>query len=277
MGQDEFGHFLAETLKHEGVNLDGLRFTKEARTGLAFLQIAEGGERSFLFYRHPSADMLLDAEDLNPALFESATVFHYGSLTQISDRSRAATIAAIEKARSCKCIISYDVNLRPHLWPSLEIARHQVQSTLHMCDILKVSEEEVELLLGHTDPEVGSLQLLNLGPKLVLVTLGDKGTYYRTSEGSGLVAPYPVQAIDTTGAGDAFIAGFLRQLVDRVRGRSLELSIGFEEELKEMLRYANAVGALTVTKMGAIPALPTAKEVFRFQYEKRARRLRKRV
>ncbi|MDB5083817.1 MAG: carbohydrate kinase, partial [Bacilli bacterium] len=251
VGQDEFGALLADQLQTEGVNTAGLRFTTEANTGLAFVQISDTGERSFLFYRNPSADMLLDVQDLKLDLLQSTVIFHYGSLTQIGERSKEATLAAIHSARAGQAILSYDVNIRPALWPSIDAAREQIQSTIPYCDILKVSEEEVELLTGQTDIEAGSLQLLHQGPQLVLVTLGERGTYYRTPELSGYVKPYQVRVVDTTGAGDAFMAGFLRQLADRVRGRSLAASIGCEEEIKEMLRYANAAGALTVTRMGA--------------------------
>ncbi|WP_018130944.1 PfkB family carbohydrate kinase [Effusibacillus pohliae] len=272
MGRDPFGRFLVEVLEREGIDTRGVVLTDEAKTGLAFVALDERGDRSFLFYRDPSADMLLRQADVNEQLLREGIVFHFGSVTQVHPESRQATVTAAQRAREFGKIVSFDVNLRLHLWPSLQAAVQQISETVPLCDILKVSEEEMEWLTGTSDLPEGSQTLLQKGPQLVVVTLGDKGTYYRTADFAGRVPAFRVQPVDTTGAGDAFVGGLLLQVCDRVKGRSLAQVIGFEEELREVIRYANAVGALTVTRPGAIPALPTKREVYDFMYAHRAKR-----
>lgn len=272
VGRDAFGRFLVNVLEQEKVDTRGMVLTEEAKTGLAFVSLDENGDRDFLFYRDPSADMLLRDSDIDDRLLQQGLVFHFGSLTQIHPESRQATIAAAKKAREFGKIVSLDVNLRLPLWPSPEEAISQIRQSIPLCDILKVSEEEMEWLTGTDNAEVGSLALLEKGPKLVLVTLGAQGTFYRTESMSGRVASFRVEPVDTTGAGDAFVGGLLLQVCDRMRGRTFEQVIGFEEELREVIRYANAVGAITTTRPGAIPALPTREEVYSFMYDRRNRR-----
>lgn len=271
VGRDAFGRFLVNVLEQEKVDTRGIVLTEEAKTGLAFVSLDENGDRDFLFYRDPSADMLLRDSDIDDRLLQQGLVFHFGSLTQIHPESRQATITAAKKAREFGKIVSLDVNLRLPLWPSPEEAISNIQRSIPLCDILKVSEEEMEWLTGTDNVEVGSLALLEKGPKLVLVTLGAQGTFYRTESMSGRVASFRVEPVDTTGAGDAFVGGLLLQVCDRMRGRTFEQVIGFEEELREVIRYANAVGAITTTRSGAIPALPTREEVYSFMYNRRNR------
>lgn len=272
MGRDPFGSFLVDTLAGESVDTHGVVLTDEAKTGLAFISLDEDGDRSFLFYRDPSADMLLRPEDLNDEVLNKGLIFHFGSITQIYQDSREATIEAARRARQFGKVVSFDVNLRLHLWPSQQAAVEQIKRSIPLCDILKVSEEEMELLTGEQDAAAGAKQLLEQGPQLVLVTLGAKGAYYRTADFSGKVSTLRVEPVDTTGAGDAFVGGLLLQVAQRMRGRSFSQVIGFEEELREAVRYANAVGAFTVTRPGAIPALPTKEQVFEFMYANRAKR-----
>jgi fructokinase len=250
VGDDPFGRFLEQTLAGAGVDTRGMRFDPEARTGLAFVALQADGERDFTFYRHPSADMRLSPAEIDPALFDGARLFHFGSITLITEPSRSATLAAIAAARSAGCAVSYDPNLRLPLWPSAEAARRAILVAMPAADLVKVSEEEAVFL--HGDPDRCAEALLAQGPRLVLVTRGAAGCDYFTAEGArGHVPGFSVTAVDTTGAGDGFVAGLLARLP-----ASGTASLA-EEQLRETLRFANAVGALTCTQKGAIPALPT--------------------
>src|SRR5690606_23488157 len=151
VGDDPFGHYLAGVLKDDHVDISGLTFSAQARTALAFVSLAEGGERSFVFYRHPSADMLMTPEDINLSVIDRAKIFHFGSITLIGEPSRSATLAAVEYARSKNLRISYDPNLRLALWPDADAAREGMRSGLKYAHVVKVSDEEVEFLTGGHD------------------------------------------------------------------------------------------------------------------------------
>jgi fructokinase len=253
VGEDPFGHFLARTLAEAGVDVAGLRFDAEARTGLAFVSLQANGERDFTFYRHPSADMRLTSAEIDPRSFAGARLFHFGSITLITEPSRSATLTAIAAARAAGCVISYDPNLRLPLWPGAEAARAAILTAMPVADVVKVSDEEAVFLYG--DMESCARALLGQGPRLVLVTLGADGCRYFTADGArGDVPGFAVTAVDTTGAGDGFVAGLLAHLAE---SGAFPLP---EPDLRHALRFANAVGALTCTKKGAIPALPTRAE-----------------
>lgn len=266
-GDDPFGEFLLGTLQQYGVDTAGCVKTQAAKTGLAFLSVADDGEHEFHFYRDPSADMLLTVEDIREELIQNARIVHVGSVTQFLPEAAAATQHALQVARQHGRITSFDVNFRLGIWRGHEAeGKQKILSTIALTDVLKVSESEMVFLTDTDDVEQGAQQLLELGPQIVFVTLGERGVYYATHQHRRLVPSFRVQAVDVTGAGDAFVAGFLRQLADRVQGRSLAYSLSMHEEIEEMIRYGAAVGALTVAKMGAIPALPTKEEVFQFMY-----------
>jgi len=257
VGEDDFGHFLADTLAAAGVDIGGLRFSTAARTALAFVSLRPDGERSFMFYRHPSADMLWRPEDVDAAYAASTRIFHYGSITLIGEPSRSATLTALAHARSGGALISYDPNLRIHLWPSPEAARAGMLAGLQHADLVKVSEEELFFLTGAADLTQGVRQLWHDRLRLLVVTQGPAGCAYFTAQGGGHLPGFAVAAVDTTGAGDGFVAGLLAGLLDH--GLSWE-----REAIEVALRLANAVGALTTTQRGAIPALPTRRQVEQF-------------
>ena len=148
VGEDDFGHFLADTLAEAGVDTGGLRFSAEARTALAFVSLRADGERSFMFYRHPSADMLWRPEDVDAGYAAGTRIFHYGSISLIGEPSRSATLAALGHARAAGALISYDPNLRLALWPSAEAARAGMLAGWQHADLAKVSEEELAFLTG---------------------------------------------------------------------------------------------------------------------------------
>lgn len=250
VGNDPFGHFLEGALRAEGVDTRGLRFTDAARTPLAFVSLRADGERSFVFYRHPSADMIMRPEDVALDVIDGQDIFHYGSITLIDEPLRSATLAAVNYARARGLSISYDPNLRLSLWKDEATARAGLLSGLDFAHIVKVSDEELEFLTGGDDP----LPLWRDGMRMIVVTHGAEGATIFTREGDVISAPgFRVNAVDTTGAGDGFVAGLLVSLLERGM-----------ENLGVSLDFACAVGALTTTARGAIPALPTRAQVEAF-------------
>lgn len=257
VGEDEFGYMLAEILKENNVNNEGMRFDPGARTALAFVTLRSDGEREFMFYRNPSADMLLQEAELDFDLIRKAKIFHYGSISLITEPCKSAHIAAAKVAKDAGVFLSYDPNLRLPLWPSAESAREGILSIWDTADIIKISEEEISFLTKGEDPYDDAVvqKLFHPNLKLLLVTEGPEGCRYYTKKFSGRVKGLKVDAVDTTGAGDAFVAGILSQLA-----KDLSL-LQNEDRLREALKFANACGALTVKERGAIPALPTREAV----------------
>ncbi|KAF5749990.1 fructokinase-4 [Tripterygium wilfordii] len=257
VGEDEFGYMLADILKENNVNNEGMRFDPGARTALAFVTLRSDGEREFMFYRNPSADMLLREAELDYNLIRKAKIFHYGSISLITEPCKSAHIAAAKIAKEAGVVLSYDPNLRLPLWPSAESAREGILSIWETADIIKVSEEEISFLTKGEDPYDDAVvrKLYHPNLKLLLVTEGPDGCRYYTKGFSGRVKGLKADAVDTTGAGDAFVAGILSQL-------AVDLSLLQEEDrLRDALKFANACGALTVMERGAIPALPTREAV----------------
>ncbi|KAK3009437.1 hypothetical protein RJ639_010907 [Escallonia herrerae] len=255
VGKDEFGYMLADILKKNGVNGDGVCFDEHARTALAFVTLKRDGEREFMFYRNPSADMLLKESELNMDLIKQAKIFHYGSISLITEPCRSAHMAAMKAAKDAGVLLSYDPNVRLPLWPSPDAARHGIMSIWNQADFIKVSDDEVAFLTEKdSDKEDVVLSLWHDGLKLLVVTDGEKGCRYFTKNFKGKVDGFPVKAIDTTGAGDSFVGSFL---VSVAKDNSI-----FQDEgkLKDALKFANACGALCTTQKGAIPALPTPSE-----------------
>jgi len=257
VGDDPFGHYLADVLAADKVDVSGLRFSPEAGTALAFVSLRADGERSFMFYRHPSADMLMRPQDVALDVLEGKHIFHFGSITLINEPSRSATLKAAEAARANGQLISYDPNLRLALWPDAEAARKGMLAGLDYATVVKVSEEEVEFLTGGHD--VAALWRDSI--RLIAVTQGSEGAIIYTRDSKQHVKGFSVRAVDTTGAGDGFVAGLLVGL--------LEHKDDYLKHLESIVRFANAVGALTTTQLGAIPALPTRAAVEQFIGEAR--------
>uniref|UniRef100_A0A7N0TTK7 fructokinase n=1 Tax=Kalanchoe fedtschenkoi TaxID=63787 RepID=A0A7N0TTK7_KALFE len=257
VGEDEFGYMLADILKDNNVDNKAMRFDPGARTALAFVTLRKDGEREFMFYRNPSADMLLQESELDFDLIKKAKILHYGSISLITEPCKSAHIAAARAAKDAGVILSYDPNLRLPLWPSAESAREGILNIWDRADIIKISEEEISFLTNGEDPYSDEVvrKLYHPNLKLLLVTEGPNGCRYYTKEFSGTVGGLKVDAVDTTGAGDAFVAGLLSQVASNT---SL---LQDEDRLRDALRFANACGALTVTERGAIPALPTREAV----------------
>ncbi|XP_008790605.2 fructokinase-1-like isoform X2 [Phoenix dactylifera] len=256
LGDDVFGRMLAAILRDNGVVDAGITFDSGARTALAFVTLRKDGEREFMFYRNPSADMLLTESELNLDLIRSAAVFHFGSISLIAEPCRSAHLRAMEVAKEAGALLSYDVNLRLLLWPSPAEAREQIMSIWDQADIIKVSDVELEFLTDEASVEDEvAMKLWQPNLKLLLVTIGKKGCKYYTKDFHGAVESFAVQQVDTTGAGDAFIGSLLRKIVED------KSALQDENKLREILRFANACGAITATKKGAIPSFPNESEV----------------
>ena len=258
VGDDPFGRHLADVLAAESVDITGLTFSQEARTALAFVSNTADGDRSFMFYRHPSADMLMTPADVDSTVIDAYDVFHYGSITMINEPAKSALLLALDRAVSQAKFISYDPNLRLPLWQSAAAARAGMLSGLEYANLLKISDEELLFLTGGDD--VAPLWRERM--ELICVTYGPAGAVIHLRDGSTVKhGGYAVQARDTTGAGDAFVAAMLIGI--------LEHRDDYEAQLPEILDFANAVGALTCLQEGAIPSLPTMAEARAFLAERR--------
>jgi len=262
VGDDAFGRFLAKTFADNGVDVSRMLFDATTRTGLAFVSLTADGVPEFMFYRNPSADMLLTADELDAEFIRSARAFHYGSITLISDPSKSATEAAIRHAAEGGLLISYDPNLRKPLWPSESHAKEQMLAAMAYPHVVKMSDEELEFLTGTSDLQEGSERLMGNYPnvRLVAVTLGSRGCYFQTPRAEGYAPAFSVDVVDTTGAGDGFVAGMLSCLLASTSGPD-DIRKLSRIDLARTFRFANAVAGLTTTRRGAISALPSRPEV----------------
>ena len=257
VGNDEFGRFLAKELADRRVDVSGLRFSNQAHTTLAFVALRNDGERDFIFYRNPGADMLYSANDIDRPLVAGGRYLHHGSISLISAANRDATLQAISLAKRNGAIISYDPNLRLNLWESPEEAHAGILLGLPGADIVKVSEEELCFITGKSEVDRGMTALREAGIPIVVVTLGEAGCAYSWGDARGRIPAQRVTAVDTTGAGDAFAAGLLYRL-SRHAVLPLELP---HTDIESALAFANAVAARVVTRRGAIPAMPSLEEI----------------
>lgn len=265
VGDDPFGHWLADVVRREGVETRGMRFDPAVRTTMNLLAQPDANHYDCFFYRNPGADTCLRPDELDAGLLRAARAFHFGSLSLTDEPSRSATLEAVRLAREAGALVSFDVNYRPTLWRTPTEALAQVRTVVPHINLLKVNEGELALLAG-IELGIGTTAwletvaaaadtLLALGPTLIIVTLGPHGSYFRMADQGGHVPGFAVDTVDATGCGDAFIAGLLWRIVQES---------GWRAQLPHILSYANAVGALTATRQGVIPALPTAAEVEAF-------------
>lgn len=257
VGEDHFGEFLRQTLWDCGVDLEHFLLTPEYATQLAFVALDEKGVPDFSFHVKQSADQMLTAQELDPLYIHEAAVFHFGSISLITEPSRSATLRAIELADEAGLLISYDPNLRPPLWPSLDTAHERICEAVELCDVIKVSEEEMTFITGKEDPGPAMAALWDMGPELIAVTRGPDGCFFFNGHEVGESPGFVVPVHETTGCGDAFVAAMLVWLLEAEQ----DVSDLERADLEEMFRFANAAGALTATGKGAIPSLPTREEV----------------
>ncbi|PFO00916.1 carbohydrate kinase [Bacillus sp. AFS076308] len=271
VGNDQFGHYLHSALGKNGINTKGLVFSNEINTTLAFVHLDEQGDRSFSFYRNPGADMMLKEQEVNLELLDHTRIFHFGTISMTHEPAASATLMAIKYAKEKGQLISFDPNLRVNLWGDLSRAKEMFTIGLGYANVLKISEEELDFISGTKDPDKGTAYIYDqFHTELIFVTMGGEGCFYRLGEKVGKCSGYEVVSIDTTGAGDAFLAGILYQLIEKNQSLS-DLSLN---DVEEMASFANAVGALATTKKGAISAMPSVEEIIdlrirQFVYQRR--------
>ena len=258
VGCDGFGKQLAQVLKETDICTEGLCWDEYVHTTLAVVHTLPGGDRDFSFYRNPGADMMLTKEDLPLELIRDCRIFHFGTLSMTHEGVREATLTAIQTAKENGALISFDPNLRPPLWESLEDAEEQIHVGLGLCDILKIADKEIEFMTGETDFDKGAAILQKRYPniKILNVTAGAEGSYSYSCGHKVFVPSFKLGGtIETTGAGDTFCASVL--------GFVLENGVEnlTEQQLAEMLRFANAAAYLVTTKKGAIRSMPEKEAV----------------
>lgn len=260
VGNDAFGQMLKNVVEEEGIDVRGLKLDDEVPTTLAFVHTAPDGDRSFSFYRSPGADMMLRPDEIDEDLIKNTKVFHFGTLSMTDDNIEETTLKALDIAKDAGALISFDPNLRPPLWDSLDRAKEKMLYGIDQCDILKISDDEIEFLTGTTDIEEGINQILKDHPvPLVFATMGKDGSkaFYKGQVVDG--APFVREdTIETTGAGDTFMASVLSSVLDK------GLDNLTTDDLEEMLTFANAAASLITTRKGALRSMPKLEEVQEF-------------
>lgn len=256
VGNDSFGNFLRKTLLDNNVDVTGMAVDSKEHTTLAVVSLDASGERSFSFYRDPSADVNLSVEDIPVDMLKNTRFLHFGSVSLTADPSRSATLYAAKTAKELGATISYDPNYRANLWSDEKTALERMMEPLPLVDVLKVSDEELVLLTGTEDPEKGSAILAEKGPKLVLVTMGPNGAFYRFGNQCGHVPGVPCKVGDTNGAGDTFFGAAVSQLAKLPNLEALNT-----QKLESIVALANKAASITTSRHGAIPAMPSLDEV----------------
>ncbi|MFC6672901.1 carbohydrate kinase family protein [Marinobacterium aestuariivivens] len=260
VGQDMFGDTLVQTMQKFGVDTGQLLQTPDALTALAFVSLDETGERSFAFYRDDSADLLYRAEQCPDSFLQGPALFHCCSNTLTCDAIRENHLTLMARARASGCLVSFDVNYRHNLWPQGADAREPIWKAMAASDLVKISREELEALYGQDDTLVS--RLLDSGVGLLLITDGGEPLEAHWSGGSLRLNPPQTQVVDSTAAGDSFVAGLLFQLATQNIGHAAFADwVRDEARLTAALQFASRCGALTVGRYGAFEALPVAFEL----------------
>ena len=256
VGQDAFGRYLRKVMEENKVDVSALTVDEEQHTTMAVVSVDENGERDFTFYRDPGADSMLLKDEIPLGLLKEARFLHFGSVSLTREPARTTTLCAAETARALGAVITYDPNYRANLWPDRDTAIRRMRKPLDMVDILKISDEELPLLADTDDLEAGTAALAEHGIRLILVTLGPNGVFYRFGDKTGTVPGVPCTVGDTNGAGDTFFGAFLSRL-SRLDGPDCLTA----DMLEEMLAFANKAASITTSRRGAIPAMPTLEEM----------------
>lgn len=266
VGDDIFGHRLVSVLSESGIDAENVIIDKEARTTLAFVQTREDGDRDFSFYRNPGADLLLKKEEIDVVRIEHAKIFHFGSLSMTEPKIREATRYAVSIAKRAGVLISFDPNLRVPLWNNLENAKEQIWYGIAQCDILKISDNEIQWLTGEKDYTNGVKKILDrYNIPLILVSMGKEGSraYYKfgdPSDNAVMVEEKPfinAGTIETTGAGDTFLGSVLHFILEK------GIDVLSEGDLHQMLKYSNAAASIITTRKGALRVMPSCEEIIR--------------
>lgn len=256
VGKDGFGEQLTAGLVETGISTDGLMYDEAVHTTLAVVHTYADGDRDFSFYRNPGADMMLRPEEVDAEIIKNSKIFHFGSLSMTDEPVRSAHLHALKIAEEAGVLRSYDPNLRPPLWPNLDVAKENILELMGHCDILKISDNEIQWLSGKEDYDEGIAWLRErYDIPLIFLTLGKNGSRVYCGDVRTEQAGFKMNTIETTGAGDTFFGSVLHHI----------LELGFrpytKEELDEILRFANAAAALVTTRRGALRVMPSKKEI----------------
>lgn len=257
VGRDGFGDQLEKALTEIGISTAGLLRDDQVHTTLAVVHTLAGGDRDFSFYRNPGADMCLHTQEINRELIRQARIFHFGTLSMTDEPVRSATYAAIAEAEAHGVLRSFDPNLRPPLWRTLDEAKEQVLYGMAHCDILKISDNEIQWLTQQEDFDAGVRWIRQRFPniRLLLLSMGKDGSRGYSGDAMAEVKGFSVNAIETTGAGDTFFGGILHHVL------AWGLREYTRQELEEMLTFANAAAALVTTRKGALRVMPSLAEI----------------
>lgn len=258
VGTDRFGILLKSTLEQAGIETGGLVMADDVFTTLAFVTLDESGDREFSFARKPGADTCLRYDEMNLSLIDGAKAFHFGTLSLTDEPACSAAKKAVAYAKQHGKLITFDPNLRKPLWKNLEDAKKQMIWGLSMADVVKISDEEVEFLFG-MKPEEGAAYILeNFGVRLVFVTCGAEGCFFKNSRASGWTASLQdIEVKDTTGAGDIFGGSAVYKLLEKER-KPDELDA---DDLYDITAFACTAAGLSTTKAGGISSVPDYSDV----------------
>lgn len=265
VGADSFGEMLRDVVAKQGVDTSNLIMDNEIPTTLAFVHTAPDGDRSFSFYRNPGADMMLRKEDIDKSLLENTKIFHFGTLSMTALEVEQATKAAVQTAKEAGALISFDPNLRPPLWKSLDVAKEKIAYGIGVCDILKISDDEIAFFTGMSDIDAGVAKIQEtFHTPFICATMGKKGSRAYYSGSRVECEPFLNEnTIETTGAGDTFMACVLNGVLQH----------GFDgmdtQKLFDMLEFANAASSMITTKKGALKVMPYEDEVVSFIQERK--------
>lgn len=257
VGSDMFGRQLADSIESVGICTDGLVMDETVPTTLAFVHTFEGGEREFSFIRNPGADMMLTEQEVNTDLLTESKIFHFGTLSSTHEGVRKATRFAIDTAISNGALISFDPNLREPLWNSLDDAKTEIEYGFSKCNILKISDNEVEFMFGHNNYDKAASKLFEKysNIQLIFITLGGDGSCAYTRTAKAKTSVYDVETIEKTGAGDTFFGCALSCILDT------DISSLDENKLTEILKFANSGASLITTRKGALKIMPSKDEI----------------
>ena len=259
VGDDQFGKLLRDTITNIGIEAKGLVMDQDIHTTLAFVHTFPDGDREFSFYRKPGADMMLKEEEVDYDLIRQSKVFHFGTLSMTDEPVKSATKKALAVAKEAGCMITFDPNLRPPLWKTLDEAKAQMEYGFENCDVLKISDNEIQFVSGKEDYDEGIQYLQEkYHIPLIFLTMGKDGSraYYKGMRVEK--AGYRVDTVETTGAGDTFCASSLNYILEH------GLDNLTAENLKELLTFANAAASLITTRKGALRVMPAKEEVLDF-------------
>ncbi len=268
VGDDPFGVYLRDSLAADGIDTRHLFVDPQARTTAVFVAVWDDGRKDLCFYRNPGADMMLRADEIGEDIFEGARCFHFGSITFINEPAATAQRKALRRAQERGLMITYDPNYRPTLWPDVETAQRVIREAFRHCHLAKISEEEWEVATGHAGLDAGSRAVLAWGVELLVISRGANGAIATNGDWRIELPAIPVDVVETTGAGDGFMAAMIARLLPE-RERLGSLRKVDESVVRDALAYAIVVGGLTCTRPGAIPALPTRAEVEAFMQARR--------